>query len=236
MALTSPQAQTIAALKNSTDSRSALPIIAHGDIVGRLVPLSRAKAEIPSVVEALHRWRSVHMKSFLTVFVSDPGRTHDYLTRFSLPDPARILFLIEEGSGRLIGHIGLCSISKDDAEFDNVLRGEPVDHADFMVHAQRTLLGWAFSALDLRLVYLNVLADNSRAVRSYEKVGFKAVSRQSLVRKPIEGGYQLVPEPCTLGEPTSLELLRMELCFASFEHSAVPLMRKPLHKPYRSSK
>ena len=45
------------------------------------------------------------------------------------------------------------------------------------------------------LAYLNVLADNSRAIRTYEKVGLHAVGRTPLTREEFDGGYRLKPAP-----------------------------------------
>ena len=43
--------------------------------------------------------------------------------------------------------------------------------------ATRTLVRWAFHELNLERVWLRVFADNARAIRCYEKVGFRAEGR-----------------------------------------------------------
>jgi len=43
--------------------------------------------------------------------------------------------------------------------------------------ATRLLVRWAFDTLNLNRVFLRVYADNARAIRCYEKVGFKSEGR-----------------------------------------------------------
>jgi RimJ/RimL family protein N-acetyltransferase len=43
--------------------------------------------------------------------------------------------------------------------------------------AMRTLVSWGFDNLNLNRIHLRVYADNARAIRSYEKVGFKLEGR-----------------------------------------------------------
>jgi RimJ/RimL family protein N-acetyltransferase len=193
-----------------------LPVLAGGERIGRLVPVTPAVAARADVIEALCRWRRTYATKFLTVFTPDAARTRSYLFDFSLPDPARILFVIEGPPGRLVGNIGLCGIQEAEAELDNVIRGEAANSADFMVHVQRALLRWAFHQLDVQRIHLNVLADNERAIRSYRKAGFTKVSRRPLRRQTTAEGYRLVAGPDADGEATDLELVRMQIdrvCF-----------------------
>lgn len=209
MAPTAEQARIVSGLKSAAPRTFAIPILASDCVVGRLTPVTRDMAEDAAVVDALFRWRRASMTAFLTVFDPTPEKTHHYLTAFSLPDPARILFLIEH-EDRTVGHIGLCNIAADGAEIDNVMRGEPVEVAGFMRDAHIALLRWAFSALDVPVIYLNVLADNTRAVRAYERTGFRTVSRTLLRREDFDGGYRLVPAADD-GVDSGRALLRMEI-------------------------
>jgi RimJ/RimL family protein N-acetyltransferase len=227
MAPTQNQARVIVNLKAYSVNEPSLPIADdRGGTIGRLIPVNSRLAKSERVIRALYNWRKAHMTSFLTVFTPDLDSTRDYLTRFSIPDPGRILFLIADSAGRLVGNIGLCNICRHRAELDNVIRGEKIEQADFMVFAQWALLRWAFSSLDVRHVYLNVLAHNKRAIRSYEKAGFRDISRTPLVRRSIEGGYRLVPAPDPEGEATDMLLITMELDRISFYQRHPHLRRK----------
>ena len=60
------------------------------------------------------------------------------------------------------------------------------DHigAGFGTDAQRVLLKFAFNAVGLNRVWLTVYASNARAIRSYEKLGFR---REGLARQSWRG-------------------------------------------------
>jgi RimJ/RimL family protein N-acetyltransferase len=211
------QARIVASLKSGSLPDMSIPIAsAEGAAAGFLTPITYRLAEDAAIIDALFRWRRSHMKSFLTVFNPTLEKTRNYLTAFSLPDAARILFLVVNRESRFVGHIGLCNIAPDGGEIDNVIRGEPVDMPGFMVCAHTALLGWAFPSLDLPLAYLNVLADNTRAIQTYEKIGFRAIGRTPLLREEHEGGYRLRPMSASCGNGTGPMLIRMEILRDSF--------------------
>jgi RimJ/RimL family protein N-acetyltransferase len=172
-----------------------------------------------SVLDALYRWRLAHMQAFLTRFTPSLDSTSKYLLSYSLPDSKRVLFLIDDLTGRHVGHIGLCNITPASIELDNVVRGESVNIPSFMVSAQKTLLSWAFSQLDVPLAYLNVLEDNKRAIRSYSKTGFVARTSTPLGREEIEGGHRLVPLSGPVSGTPAGFLVRMELARESFDEA-----------------
>jgi ribosomal-protein-alanine N-acetyltransferase len=108
----------------------------------------------------------------------------DYERTFTLEDihesEARALeeghpFLIEGPPGRPIGRIGLNRFSERDATCSlYVFIGE----SDAWGHglgpdAIRTLLAWGFDTFGLHLVELWGLSTNARAMRAYEKIGFR---------------------------------------------------------------
>jgi RimJ/RimL family protein N-acetyltransferase len=207
-------------LKN-TPQAGKLPICdSEGNVIGTLIPITVAMAYDESLLEDLCRWRAENMSNFLTVFEPTVAKTRDYLLRLSLPDPARILFVIHDDGGRRVGNIGLCNVSETEAEVDNVIRGEPVTCSRFMLSVQSSLAGWVFNTLGLKLLYLKVLTDNLRAIKSYERAGFSITGRQPLMKKPIPGGYQLIP--ASVGAPECAAFVRMELDRSSFWKAGLP--------------
>ena len=76
--------------------------------------------------------------------------------------------------GEYIGSISLKDINQNDrnAEFAISLRSKYRGHG-FGQEAIKLLLKIAFDELDLNKVYLNVLADNNRAIALYQSVGFE---------------------------------------------------------------
>jgi RimJ/RimL family protein N-acetyltransferase len=212
MAPTPEQARIVANLKSGPPHGMSIPILsAQASVAGFLTPVTHQMAENEAVVEALFRWRRSHMAAFLTVFIPTLEKTHHYLTSFSLPDAARILFLVADREHRYVGHIGLCNIAAEGAEIDNVVRGEPIDIPGFMVCAHNALLRWAFASLDIPLAYLNVLAHNRRAIRTYRRIGLRAVNRIPLVREEQDGGYRLRPACVPSSGGVEPMLVRMEI-------------------------
>jgi len=220
---TSEQAQLIANLKKMPGRTFAIPIQLHGgDVVGNLLPITFQMAEKDDLVATLCRWRQAHLTKFLTVFEPSLDKTRVFLKEFSLPDPTRILFMIENIDQYPVGHFGFCKITADRAELDNVIRGEIVNVPNFMFYSQVTLLRWAFHYLDLELVYLNVLTHNTRAIRSYQKIGFTAAGEQQLMQQSFDDGYKLVPASGPVGKLTDLMLMRMEIDRDSFYRNHPP--------------
>lgn len=213
MSVSEKQAEIIRRLKDGEAIDGVAVLDGTAARVGTLRPISRQMAESRDLLERLCRWRANAMHSFLTVFEPSVEKTQAYLQKFSLPDPARILFLIENSAGEPVGNIGLANVTEHDAEIDNVLRGEKADARGFMRMVQNALATWAMDRLGVQRVYLNVLSHNDRAIASYEAAGFIIVGKEPLTREDIEGGYRLVPAPS--GARADAELIRMEIARTS---------------------
>ena len=212
MALTNHQAALIAALKSEGSPSSALPVRTNcGTAIGYLMPLTVKRAADPCVIERICHWRDLHKGAFLTVVEPDPENTRRYLEEVSLSDPARILFLVVDLQERLIGNIGFCNVDANGAELDNVVRGESVISPGFMRWVCTTALDFAFAALGISSIYLNVIADNRRAIELYHGLGFAECGYRALARQTIVGGYRLVEAEQGSSEATDLVLIRMEL-------------------------
>jgi hypothetical protein len=67
-------------------------------------------------------------------------------------------------------------------ELDNVLRGTPRIAPGLMEASVRTVMHWATDHLGLSELSLRVFADNGRAVRLYERCGFKTTRHIPLVK------------------------------------------------------
>lgn len=63
------------------------------------------------------------------------------------------------------------------AEFGIVLGDRSLWGKGYGTDAARTLMRWAFGELNLNRVWLRVFEDNVRAIRSYEKLGFRIEGR-----------------------------------------------------------
>ncbi len=89
----------------------------------------------------------------------------------------KILFIIEENvSHEKIGMIGLDNIDfkNQQAEFGNLIIGnESYLGKGYAKEASVSLLNYCFEELNLNRVYLKVFEFNNRAIKLYEKCGFK---------------------------------------------------------------
>lgn len=80
-------------------------------------------------------------------------------------------------------HIGSCGFQSIDWRNRSGEVGIVIGAADywgrgFGTDVTQTLVGWGFNTLNLNRIYLLVFADNARAIRCYEKVGFQIEGRQ----------------------------------------------------------
>jgi diamine N-acetyltransferase len=90
-------------------------------------------------------------------------------------DPPDHVFAIETLAGVHIGNVGLHDINwKDRSAELGIVIGEK-DHwsQGYGTASILVLLGYAFRELNLHRVFLRVDADNPRAIRCYEKCGFR---------------------------------------------------------------
>jgi RimJ/RimL family protein N-acetyltransferase len=87
----------------------------------------------------------------------------------------RIMFLVADGDGTLVGHLGLAHAVNDhrDLKVDNVMRGPHDCRPGIMSAALRTMLEWAGRTLGPQRFYLPVFSDNEHAIRFYRRLGFQ---------------------------------------------------------------
>ncbi len=131
-------------------------------------------------IARLTSWRNSNRDAFLTDFEATPERTAAWLTNTVAHDDGRILFMIDDPTGRPFGYMGLARIDwqSRSGEADAVVRGEE-SPAGVMGQALQTLLSWACSSLGLRHLSVRVRSDNP-AVGFYAHVGFREVERVPL--------------------------------------------------------
>lgn len=139
--------------------------------------------EEPAVIaEALSRWERVseywRLLSSDVAYTYSVKRTKDLLEKELEKDPPSfIMFMIRAlEDNRLLGEIGLDGISGSHGDaFVGISIGARSDWGKgYGTDAMRLILRYAFTELNLRRVSLDVFEYNPRAIRSYEKVGFRS--------------------------------------------------------------
>jgi len=83
-------------------------------------------------------------------------------------------FVITKKDGEMIGNVGLWVERKDNyAEFDIIIGNKNEWGKGYGYDAAKTILDYGFGKLGLHHVYLSVYDYNKRAIKLYEKIGFK---------------------------------------------------------------
>lgn len=90
-------------------------------------------------------------------------------------DESNHVFAIEAADGAVIGSIGLHNIEwgRRQAELGIVIGQKRYWDRGYGTDAVRALLGFAFDEMELGRISLTVFDDNPRAVRCYQKCGFR---------------------------------------------------------------
>lgn len=118
----------------------------------------------PSVLEQMFAdeppTREEHLRWLETIQAH--GRRHEFV-------------IVERATGRSIGTVGLGEIDHKNlrAEYGILIGEADARGKGYAREASELVLSYAFDELELRRVYLHVLADNHAAIRLYEQVGFR---------------------------------------------------------------
>jgi hypothetical protein len=179
--------------------------------VGALIPIDFDMASQPAVVSSLTKWRKMFMKYFLTQFDATDERTQAWLTNVVLPDNSKILFLIQDETGKSIGNYAVRDISPDGAELDNLIRGEKGGDPKLVFYAELTLLKWLYDELKIPRVTLRVLSGNLKTLALHQSVGFKEVGRTSIRKIKTADGFQYETNPSSQTGNGDSQLLMFEL-------------------------
>ncbi|GAG84667.1 unnamed protein product, partial [marine sediment metagenome] len=147
-------------------------------IVAFLRPISKnlGKDE-EKYVKLLSKWRATNWQAYPTVFKVTEEGTRRWIKDQLINREDRILFMIINLDNQPIGHLGLSNFDfkKQEAEIDNVVRGVSDVLPGVMAFALNVLIHWSFTTLRLRRLFLRVFSDNERAVKFYERCGFRGV-------------------------------------------------------------
>lgn len=96
--------------------------------------------------------------------------------REKLAEKAVLFSMIEKSSGAFIGNIELMNLRDHEAELGIAITAAKQD-LGCGTEAIRAVTDYAFAQLGLKRVFLKVYPDNARAIRVYEKCGFREYDR-----------------------------------------------------------
>jgi len=126
-------------------------------------------------VDKMGAWRP--LTDPLDSLWNGPSRSSDSHIRFQAQadDPSRRWYAVEDLAGRLIGRLSLRRISRRKSALLGITLGGDYVGQGYGSDAIRTFLGYYFRELGFEMLCLDVAAPNKRAVRCYEKCGFKHI-------------------------------------------------------------
>jgi RimJ/RimL family protein N-acetyltransferase len=106
----------------------------------------------------------------------------DFIERLGQNEENVVLGIAIRDSDRLIGGCGLNNIDSKNrsASFGIFIGAKDVWRQGHGTEATRLIVGYAFDTLNINRVWLHVSEDNDRAIRCYERVGFR---REGLLRQ-----------------------------------------------------
>ena len=161
--------------KNQADDVKLIPIYDKNNLVGFLRPVTfHYKLTTPEYISLFSQWRRDNPIGFATIFEITDQRTEFWLDNILLKRDDRILFVICSLKGEPLGHLGYSSFNfkERSCEIDNVVRGVETGYKGIMSFAMMSILLWGKQMLKLDNIYLRVLADNSHAIKFYERISF----------------------------------------------------------------
>ena len=132
------------------------------------------------------KWRKIHLESFSTVFQPTEAGTKKWLKHNYFNNYEDIIFFIETNDKIPFGHVSLYNFNRNECEFGRVIKGFNVGPKGSMAIASMEVINWGFNSLKLNKIYLEVFADNERAVNLYFKLGFSLVKKIPCILIDIE--------------------------------------------------
>ena len=105
-------------------------------------------------------------------------------------EQALLFSMLEKQSGAFIGNVELMDPADSQAELGIAITARMQDRG-YGTEAVRTVVAYGMKELGLRRIFLKVYPDNVRAIRCYEKCGFREYDRTDedvFMEIPGEGG------------------------------------------------
>lgn len=153
---------------------------------GELVAVTMNDSENQRSIALLAQWREKSQSWFPSQFKVTLEGTKKWTVEQLMNKNDRLLFWVmgkdENNRPIPIGHVGLYRFLYDEkaCELDNIIRGVDNKISGIMTAACRRLMAWCFTELEMETLYLRVVSDNDRAIRMYEKLGYREIQRVPL--------------------------------------------------------
>jgi perosamine synthetase len=155
---------------------------------GYLLPVCEFHTHDAALLAQLAQWREENAFAYPSQFPVTLESTAAWLQDRVLDVEDRMLFLVADAQGKVLGHLGFSNAynSAGEIEVDNVVRGVRGVEPGIMANALRTLLDWGFEQLRPSAAFLRVLDDNRHAIEFYRRLGF-VDDRRIPLRRHVQG-------------------------------------------------
>lgn len=155
---------------------------------GFLVPVCRAHLEDLELIKNLTAWRNTNVDVYSTQFTATEASTKVWMLDCLLAVDDRILFLVCDIKGKVLGHIGFnaCHNPELNFEIDNVVKGDDRSEKGLFSDAMVALMEWARKVINVDNFFLRVMDKNQHAIDFYKKNEFIEQKRLPLT-KVIKG-------------------------------------------------
>ncbi len=156
---------------------------------GFLVPVCKAHLEDSELTKNLTAWRNTNVDVYPTQFIATEQSTKVWMLDRLLAVDDRILFLVCDIKGKVLGHIGFngCHNPELCFEIDNVVKGDDRSEKGLFSDAMVALMEWARKVINLDSFFLRVMDNNQHAIEFYTRNEFIEQKRLPL-SKVIKGG------------------------------------------------
>lgn len=163
-------------------------------VIGYLQLLSHSDPDDSELVSKFTEWRAKYRNVFLTVFEPTEDSTRTWLRKQVLSDPHKVFFKMLSADGRLVGHLAAIHHGTE-VEYDNLIRGEPVDEPHFTYYAEIAFMELLFEHAGVEVIMGKVLSDNDKVLRLHERTGFRVRKTTPVTRVEADGGFKWVEDP-----------------------------------------
>lgn len=180
---------------------------------GLLLPFSTCHLADDDLLTTLADWRNVNVSAYPEQFVATLESTRRWAEVGLLESKGRILFLVLNNHGRIVGHLGFnnCTNNRSRFEIDNVVRGCN-SNKGILSEAMQVICTWAKNSFPVDEIYLRVLESNSHAVKFYERLGFVCGQKTKLkkVKKGATTNLEPLPDESSDYEDKFVEMVLQE--------------------------
>lgn len=139
-----------------------------------LVPIGEYILEDCETIDLLAKWRNINVGVYPSRFEATRDSTREWLSQQLAHSSNRILFLVSNPQGNIVGHMGLASIdnSMHILEVDNVAKWSDSLPRNTFSDCLVALLTWAKTTMYVEGFTLRVFSTNSKAISFYKRNSF----------------------------------------------------------------